>query len=120
VVLGLRDEYLVALLQRVLLEAARDEVERLGRAAAEDYLSRLCGVDELGDFRARALEDFGRLLTQRVPLLDARVLVRVQLAQPLNHLSRLLARGRVVEVDERLSINLPLEYGEVFPYAYHV
>ena len=66
VVLEPRDQDLVARAEARPAVALRDEVDGLGRAAHEDDLPRRARVDEAAHLLARALEQVGRLLAQRV------------------------------------------------------
>lgn len=91
----------------------REEVERLRRAATDEHLAWLGAVDQARDLLARRLEGAGRLPAQLVPLIDAGILVRVDLPQALDHHLRFLTRRSAVEVDERLPVHLALEHGEV-------
>ena len=87
---------------------------RLGRAAREHDLLASRGVDEAPDLVARAFERGGRALAE---LVDAAVHVGV--IQPLlerlgiERGARLLRRGRVVEIRERLAVHELLERREI-------
>ena len=90
-----------------------DEVEGLGRVADEDHLAPV-GAEVGRDRRA------GVLVERRSPprrACDAAVDVGVVLApvaiQRLDHRERLLCGGAVVEVGERLAVDLPSEDREL-------
>ena len=92
----------------------RDEVDRLGRVAGEDDLVAVRGVDEPGDARACRLVRGRRLLTDRVdPAMDVRVVAAVVRGDRIEHRARLLARGRRVEVDERMPVDQLIEDREL-------
>jgi hypothetical protein len=81
----------------------RDEVQGLGRVAHEDDLALARRVDEPRDLRAGFLERGGRALAELVdPAVDVRVVLLEDARHRVDHLSRLLAGRRVVEVHERL------------------
>ncbi len=66
------------------------------------------------DFRPRTLVRRGRLLAQRVNAsVDIRVHRAIIVVHRIEHLDRLLRRRRVVQVDQRLALDLPVENGEV-------
>src|SRR6201989_3445537 len=78
-----------------------DEIDAFGRAAGEDDLVRTGRAEVLSDAFPRIFVRLGRARTQLVQAaVDVRVLVLVIISQGLEHLSRLLGGGRVVEIDE--------------------
>ena len=97
------------------------EVDALGRVADEDDLALARGVDEARHLRARFLERGRRPLAE---LVDATVDVRVVLLEHalhrLEHLTGLLARRCVVEIDDALAVHPLLEDREVRADACHV
>ena len=114
VVLHLREEDLVALAHVRASPRVRDEVDRLGRVAREDDALRRWSVDELRDLRSRFLVRRRRLFAEAVDgAMDVRVVVLVVVDELVDHLPRLLRSRRVVEVNERLPVHLPLEDREV-------
>src|SRR5262245_55862683 len=99
--------------------ALGDEVDPLGGATNEDDLSIVRGVEKAGHLGAGTLKDLRGLLAQEVdPAMDIRVLRQVILSDRIEHVLRFLARGRVVEVDERFPVNLLLENGKVVPNSF--
>ena len=92
-----------------------DEVDRLGRAAHEDDLARLGGVEEPPHpFRAPPRTHRSRRsLSEMHAAMDVRVLLAVVARQPSMHGLRLLRRRRVVEIDERLAVDALPENREV-------
>ena len=94
-------------LMRSRRERIGDEVDRLGRVAGEDDLFLAPGVEEGRDFLARALIGFGRLIGEVVQTaMHVGVLRRVGLVQTIEHRLRLLRRSRVIEIDQRLAVDL--------------
>ena len=100
VMLHLRDEDLVALVQELPSPALRHEVEGFGDAPREhDRLGTRC-TEEPREVRARALEQLGGLLAQHVEAaVGVRVVVRVEVGLRVDHLLRLLRRRGAVQVD---------------------
>ena len=92
----------------------RHQVDRVGRAAGEDHFAVLARVDEALDLAARFLVFEGRRLRQVVDAaIDIGVLRRLVADEAVDHLARHLARRRIVEIDERLAVDLELEDREV-------
>ena len=88
-------------------ERVGDEIDRLGRVAGEDDLFLAPGVEKGRDLLARALVGFGRLVGEIMQAaMHVGVLRRVGLLQAIEHGARLLRRGGVVEIDERLAVDL--------------
>ena len=52
--------------------------------------------------------------------MDIGVVLLVEIHERIDYLPGLLGSGRVVQIDERTPIDLPLEYGKVLPYACYV
>ena len=108
------DDDLVAFADALPAEGLGHEVDRLGRAADEDDLAGLGGVDERADLLARLLVGVGRLDRERVhAAVDVRVGPSVDVGDRLDDGLRLLRRRRVVEIDERLAVNRAREDREV-------
>ena len=79
------------------------------------------GVEERRHFFPRAFVSLGRLVGEIMqPAMHVGVLRGVGLLQPIEHRARLLRRGGVVEVDERLAVNLLGQNREIRPDAAHV
>ena len=107
VVLHDREHDLVAGLDALAAERIGDEIDRLGGVAGEDDLFLAPGIEEGRDFLARALVGLGRLVGEIMQAaMHIGVLRRIGLVQAVEHGARLLRRGRVVEIDQRLAINL--------------
>ena len=83
-----------------------DQIQALGGIAAEDDLAGLRRVDELGDLLAGALEERRCPLAELIDApMDVGVVLQVDGRHRVDDLPRLLARRRVVEVDERLAVH---------------
>jgi hypothetical protein len=113
-----RNQDLVARLEPRPDVTLRDQVDRLGRAAdVDDLLGRTC-VDEAADRLACSLVRVGGALAQRVhAAVDVGVVVLVVVVDGLDHCARTLARRGVVEIDERLAVDLLIQDREVAPDA---
>ena len=71
-------------------------------------------VQEPADGGARLLERVGRALAEPVhAAMHVGVLLDVELRQSIDHDLRLLRRRRVVEIDERLAVNVLAQEGKV-------
>ena len=114
VVLEMGDDHLVALLHVAPAPGLGHEVDRLGRAAhPHDGVVRR-RVDESAHLLARRLEGVGRAGGQRMRgAMHVRVLVRVEMRQPVDHGLRLLRGRGVVEPDERLAVDVFAQDREV-------
>ncbi len=121
VVFHFRDEDFVPLVDLTAAVAVGDQVDGLGGAADEDDLARLFGADEPADLVAGRLVRGGGALAQLVDAaVDVGALLEVAPAQPVEHGERFLCGGRAVEVDQRVTVRLAGEGGEVPPHAFHV
>ena len=95
-------------------ERLRDEVDALGRAAGEDDLARRGGVEERPHLLAGGLVGLGRKLAQHVDAaMDVGVAADVVVHQRVEHGLRLLRRGGVVEIDQRLAVHLLVQDREI-------
>ena len=87
-------------------ERVGDQVDGLGGVAGEDDLFRARRVEEGADFLARALVGFGRGVGEVVQAaMHIGVFGRVGVLEAVEHRLRLLRRGGVVEIDERLAVD---------------
>ena len=92
-----------------------DQVERLGRVADEDHLAAV-GAEVRGDGRPGPLVERGRLLGEGVdPAVDVGVVLAPVAVERLDHRQRLLGGRAVVEVGERLAVDLAGEDRELGP-----
>ncbi len=90
------------------------EVDRLGAAAREDDLVRVAGVEELLHADARFFVALGRRAREIVhAAVHIRIFAGGEIVHGIQHVVRLLRRGRVVEIDELLAVHLAREDREV-------
>jgi hypothetical protein len=105
-------------------ETARDDVDAFGRAAGEDDLRGIGGVDEFRDAGPGPLKRVGRPIGQRVQAaMDVAVVALVIPDQRVDHAAGLLRRCSIIEIDERLAVDLLVQDREVgadvFPGGRH-
>jgi len=92
----------------------RDEVDRFGRAAGEDDLGGIGGVDEPGGAGAGGFVAVGRAHGKRVEAaMDVGVVPFVEAGESVDHRARLLGGRAVVEIDEGLAADVLVERGKV-------
>ena len=112
------DDDLVALLHECVAEGRCDEVEALGGATGEDDFLGGGGMDELAHLFASCLVQVGGLLRE---VMHASVHIGIDivifLGHGLNHLSRLLCGGCIVEIYQWPVIYRAAKDGEIFAYA---
>ena len=115
-----REHDLVAVAETLAVRGGH-EVDRLGRAAREDHLLWLGGVDIFLHAAARGLLQVGGLLRQGV---YAPVYVGfgrgVHAGDRVGHLAWRLRRRRVVEIYERATVDLPLQNGKLPAYSGYI
>ena len=115
VVLHDRQHDLVALHDPVP-QRGRDEIDRLGGRAREDDLVRRGRIEKAAHGLARAFERLRRGIGEVVQAaVDVRILGLVGTRDALDHRPRLLDRGGIVEIDQRLAVGFDLEDREVRP-----
>lgn len=118
VVLHDREHDLVALLDVGLAPGRCHEVDGLGDIAGEDDFFTTRRVDEFRYLAARALVSLGRGIGEIVQAaVHVGVLALVGFRHAVEHRIRLLRRGGVVEIDQRLAINLHRQRGEILSHA---
>src|SRR5439155_2105113 len=121
VVLHGGDDDLVTRLEERPAVALSDEIDAFRGPTHEDELSRVRSIEKPPHRVARALIGVGSLFAQEVdPAMDIRVFRRIILGDRIDHDLWLLARGRIIEVDERLPMDPLLQNGEVLPQAPYV
>ena len=109
-----REHDLVARLDALAAERVGDEVDGLGGIAGEDDLFLAPGIEEGRHFLARALVSLGCLVGEIMQAaMHVGVLRGVGLLQAVEHRLRLLRRSGVVEINERLAVNLRGEDREI-------
>ena len=90
--------------------AVRDQIDRLRGAAGEDHLAVLARADEALHFAARRIEGGSRRLRQVMnAAVDVGVLRRLVAHETVDDRLRHLARGRVVEIHQRLAADFEPE-----------
>src|SRR5262249_40532050 len=90
------------------------KVDGLGGVAREDDLFLASGVEKAAHLLARVLVGLGRGVGEVMqPAMYVGVFGGIGVVQPVEHRLRLLRRGGVVEVDERLAIDLHRKDGKV-------
>ena len=95
-------------------ETGGDEIDRLGRRAREDDLLMRAGVEKAAHAFARRLIGFGRRIGEIMQAaMNIGVFVFIGMGQPLDHRARLLRRGGIVEIDQRLAVGTLGEDGKV-------
>jgi hypothetical protein len=120
VVLEPGDQHLVARREAWPHEAPGYQVDRLGGAAGEDHLAGR-DADEARHRRPRPLVGRGRPLAEGVDAaVDVRRVALVEAGHRLDHRPGLLGRGRVVQVDQRVPVDLLVETGELGPHGLDV
>ena len=106
-VLGLGKQDDITRLEMLRAPSVCDEVDGLGRAARPDDLVSTAGVDELGDASASG---FKRRRSSHAQLMntamDIGVVAFVIIHERLNHRARFLRGSSVVEINQRLAVNL--------------
>ena len=102
-------------------EGLRREVDRLGRVLREDDLLGVWRVQELRHPGAGAFVSVGRRVREVMkPAMHVGVFLPVRLHQRIEHGLRLLRARRVVEIHQRLAINLQRQRREIAPDRLHV
>jgi hypothetical protein len=121
VVLHNRKDDLVAGFDALAPERIGDEIDRFGGIPGEDDLLLAPGIEEGGDFFARVFVSFGGFIGEEMqPPMHVGVLGRIGCIEPIEHRARLLRRRRIIEIDERLAIDLHRQDREIRPDAVHV
>ena len=98
-----------------LTERGRDQIDRLGRALGEDNLIDRPSVDQLGDAAAGGFIGLGGFVGEAVQAaVDVGIGRFHHPAHRLDHRPRLLRRGRTVQIDQRLAVDLARQNGKLF------
>ena len=121
VVLHLCDDHIVALVEETLRVAIGHRVERRRGTRREDNLPLVGGAQSLGHHPACILIECCAALREVVyAAVDVGVLRAIQLRHPLDDTPGLLGRGAIVEIDQRLTIDLLLQDGELPAYIFRI
>src|SRR5579872_701383 len=95
----------IAFMDMVETETRRHEIDRLGRVTREDDLLMRRSIQETPHTLARRLVTFRRGISEIMQAaVHVGIFMLIGLAQPIEHLPRLLCRGGVIEIDKRLAI----------------
>ena len=120
-VLHLGDEDFIAWLQAGAEEALGDEVGRFGGASDKENFPWLGGSQGLRDSLAGFVVARGGLHAEEMHAsMDVGIVLTIEIGNRVNDHVRLLSRGGIVEIDERLSVHLSTEDREVRTHACHV
>ncbi len=116
-----REHDLVAGLDALAAERVGHQVDGLGGVAGEDDLFLAGRVEEGAHLLARILVGFGRGIGEIVqPAVHVGVFGGIGVLQAIEHGLRLLRRGGIVEIDERLAVDLQREDRKILADAVHV
>ena len=97
-------------------KALRNEIDAFGRAANEYDFLRVARIDEAPDVFACAFVGVGRALTQRMhAAMHVGVIALVVAGDRVDDRARTLARRGIVEIDERLAVDLLRKDRKVAP-----
>ena len=109
-----RQDDLVVLAYMVEPEGRGDEIDRLRRGTREHDLVCRRRIEETPHAFARAFESFRRGIGEIMqPAMHVGIFVFVGVAHTIEHLTRLLRRGCIVEIDERLAVRLLVQDREI-------
>ena len=101
---------LVARLQVRAAPTRRDQVQAFGGVAHEDELVRVIGTNEASDTFTRRFVQIGRFNAEGVhAAVHVGVRIRIEVDQRINDLTRLLRGRRIIEVNQRSTVDLALE-----------
>ncbi len=115
------DNDLIAGVQVGAAPTLRDEVDALGGTANEDDFARLGRAEEAAYLLTCLLVSAGGTLTQQMDgTMNVGVVVAVVVLQGVEYRLRLLRGGRVVEIDEWLTVNLLAEDRKILADVHHV
>ena len=105
--LHFREQNHVAGLEIFCAPGTGDEIDAFGRAAREDDFVGAFGVDEFCGAGAGGFKRVRRAVAQFMDAaMDVGVVVLVIMHQRVNHRAGLLRRGGVVEINQRLAVDL--------------
>ena len=116
-----REHDLVAGLDALAAERVGDQIDRLGGVSGEDDLFLALGIEKGAHLLARALVGIGRGVGEVMQAaMHVGIFGGIGVLEALEHCLRLLRRGGVVEIDERLAIDLHREDREIRADASYV
>ena len=112
--LHFREQNHVAGFQVFRAPGTGDEVDALGGAARENDFLGAAGVDEFGGARPGGFVTGRGAIAQFMDAaMDVGIVVFVIMHQRVNHRARFLRRGGVVEINQRLAVDLLVEDREI-------
>lgn len=92
-------------------------VDRLGAALGEHNFGARLGIDEMHHLLTRLFVNLGRLFAKVMhAAMDVAIISGVESDDGIQHALRLLRRGGVVEIDERMTVYLLVEDWKILPY----
>ena len=121
VVLHRRDDDLVSRSDVFLRPCVGHEVDGLGCVPGPDDLLWLTGVDEFRDLHSGTFVQISRLLAKVVnAAMNVGIGILVVVHQRFNDLTRRLGSGGIVQIDQRLFIDLSGQNWKIFPNFLYV
>ncbi|QTK78267.1 hypothetical protein AT6N2_C0356 [Agrobacterium tumefaciens] len=121
VVLHDRDDDLVALADLGHAVAIGNRIDRLGRGFGEDDLVHRTGVQEPAHFFARRFIGVGCGIGEEMQAaMHVCVLICISMRNGVDHHLRLLSGRAVVEIDQRLAIDLARQDREILAHGFDV
>ena len=117
VMLHIGDHHLVASLHLTFAERRGHQIDGLGCSACKHNLLRLLRIDEGAYLLTGSLVQIGCLLGEIVnATMHVGVHIQILLTHGIEHTQGLLRRCRIVQIDQRPTVNFPLKNGEIFSY----
>jgi len=114
VMLHFGQQDLVSRLKPLKTPGLRDKIDALGRAARENDFVRTSGINELGCPGAGGFECCGGAVAELMDAaMDVCIVLLVVTPQRLNDGARLLSRGRVIEVDQWMAVDVLVQNREI-------
>ena len=102
-------------------QAAGHHVQAVGRASREHHARRIGRADKAGNRLPSMLKRVGRGMRQIMhPAMHVRVARPIVLGNSGEHLFGNLRRRRVVQIHERMAVNLLFQNREILTYAFHI
>ena len=112
------NQHFVTLINNKVFKRSGKQVQRLGGTTSEYDFTRLFGMDEICNGLSCVFVGLSRLLAQIMyPTMDVAILVQVIFTLALNDTQRLLRGGSIVEIHQRLAVDLLVKDRELVPYC---
>ena len=116
-----RDDDLVPFADELQPEAGGHQIEGFRGVAREDDLVHRAGVEKAADGLPRRLEAVGGQVRQKMQApVDIGIFLGIGTRHRIDHHLRLLGRGAIVQIDQRLAVHLSREDGEIGADALHI